>query len=61
MVSALDSRSNDPGLSPGKERCVAFLARPVAFNCPFSPHRCINGYQWYQYLVASCYRNWDNL
>ena len=45
MVSALDSRSNGPGLSPGKERCVAFLARLVAFNCPLSPRRCINGYQ----------------
>jgi len=27
MVSALDSGSNGPGLSPGRGRCVVFLGK----------------------------------
>ena len=29
MVSALDSRSGDPGSSPGRGHCVVFLGRTL--------------------------------
>ena len=29
MVSALDSRSSGPGLSPGQGQCVVFLGKTV--------------------------------
>ena len=32
MVSALDSGSNGPGLSPGRGHCVVFLSKTLHFH-----------------------------
>ena len=46
MVSALDSRSNDPGLIPGCGHCVVFLGKTLSsHSVSRSPPKCINGYQ----------------
>ena len=34
MVSALNSRSSDPGLSPGRGHCVVFLGKTLYSHSP---------------------------
>ena len=36
MVSALVSRSNGPGLSPGKGHCVVLLGKTLTLTVPLS-------------------------
>jgi len=48
MVSALDSRSNSMGLSPGHSHCVVFLGKTLIISVPLFP-RVINGYQHIKY------------
>ena len=42
MVSALDSRSSDPGSSPGRGQCVVGQAGHLPLTVPFSTQE----YKW---------------
>ena len=70
MVSALESRSNSPGLSPGRDTALCSWARHFTLIVSLSTQV----YKWVPanlqlgeeggveiFLVASCYGNWDKL
>ena len=69
MVSAPDSRASSPGLGPGCGHCAVLLGKTFTLTVPLSTQV----YKWVPacrhpiqggveiLLVASCYRNLDNL
>ena len=52
MVSVLDFRSSDLGLSPSQGHCVVFLSKTLLLSQCLSPTRCTDRYRRFQCFVG---------